>query len=341
MSKLPKNYKKSTPWRYATGRIRALEMGLMGREGQDRMFMAPDEDALSHVLVEYGYQQGEIEPALEAEKVRLDRILSEVAPDERYRELLLSFTDGQNLKTLLKEKLAAEHPRTFAELSYLMLKPAQVDPEHLSRAVQEDDFRRLPEWIPVLAREAEAAYTASYDAARIDLTIDKGLHQRALEQVSELKNAWLTEWLILRRDLINLETLLRSRLRNLGAKLFADSLLPAGELSHSWLKKALDMGSGELKWHLIRSSYRSLAGFVEEYGNPGVSSAYSSAGDELLMQHIHEGGKSLNGPEITLAYLFGREMEMKNIRIALSALRNRLPEARVKTLRRSSYPDWR
>ncbi|HHV41404.1 MAG TPA: V-type ATPase subunit [Clostridiaceae bacterium] len=341
MAKLATNYKKSEPWRYATGRIRALENSLLGQEGLDRVFMATDEDAISHVLVEYGYQSGEIEAALKVEKINLDRLFQAIAPDHRYRELLLSFTDGHNLKTLLKERLAADQPRSFIELKYLMLTPSLVEPERLNQALLDDDFFALPAWIPQLAAEAEAAYNTSYDAARIDLTVDRGLHSLAADQALELNNAWLVEWLEIKRDLINLETLLRSRLRNIGPQLFLDSLLPAGKLSHDWLEKARIMETGELVRKVSRGYYSDLAKFVDTYGDFAVSSEYGSAGDKILMRHIHEGGKSLNGPEVTLAYILGREMEMKNIRIALSVLRNALPVTRAKALRRTSYPDWR
>ncbi len=341
MFTLPKNYKKSVSWSYATGRIRSLEAGLMGKEGQDRLFLAPDEDSLSHIMTEYGYNAGDIELALVAEKERLHRLFGEIAADQRYLEIILSFTDGQNLKTLLKEKLVAEQPRSFSDISYLMLQPSLVEPSALNSALQEDDFRGLPNWISELADKAEAAYSIGYDAARIDLAIDRGLHQRAKNLVRQVTNPWFEEWLAIKRDLINLETLFRTRLRKLGDKLFNDSLLPEGRLSLDWLKSAQKLNAAELERELSKGYYRDLAGFAKTYGGPGISSEYSRVGDDILMQHIYKGGQSLNGPEVTLAYIFGREMEMKNIRIALSALRNRLPDERVKLLRRKSYPAWR
>lgn len=341
MFTLPKNYKQSVSWPYATGRIRSLETGLMGNEGQERLFMVSDEEAMSHIMTEYGYNSCDIELALDAEKERLYNLLEDIAPDRSYLELILSFTDGQNLKTLLKEKLAAEQPRSFAGMSYLMLQPSLIEPSRLYSALQEDDFHDLPEWISELADKAEAAYAVGYDAARIDLAIDRGLHERAKQLVKQFANAWFDEWLALKRDLTNLETLFRTRLRNLGLKLFEDSLLPEGKLSHDWLKTARGLTATEIVKMLDKGFYRELAGFAKTYGEPGTSSDYGRAGDDILMRHIYKGGRSLNGPEVTLAYVFGREMEMKNIRIALSALRNRLPAERVALLRRNSYPAWR
>ena len=338
---LPKNYKKSVSWSYATGRIRSLETGLMGKEGQDRLFAAPSEEAISYLLPEYGYNAGDIELSLDAEKEKLYELFDKIAADKRYPELILSFTDGQNLKTLLKEKLAAEQPRSFADMSYLMLRPSLIEPSLINDALQEDDFHDLPEWISELADKAAAAYSVGYDAARIDLAIDRGLHERAKRLVKQLSNPWFEEWLAMRRDLINLETLFRTRLRKFGAQLFEDSLLPEGKLSHDWLKSARELDAAEIEKQLNNSFYHELSRFAKTYGESGTSSDYSSVGDAILMRHIYEGGQSLNGPEVTLAYIFGREMEMKNIRIALSALRNHLPSERVALLRRGSYPEWR
>lgn len=338
---LPKNYKKSVSWPYATGRIRSLETGLMGKEGQDRLFAASNEDSLSYIMSEYDYNPGDIELSLDTEKEKLYKLFDKIAADKRYPELILSFTDGQNLKTLLKEKLAAERPRSFADMSYLMLQPSLIEPSRLNDALQENNFHGLPCWISELADEAAAAYSVGYDAARIDLVIDRGLHERAKRLVKQLSNPWFEEWLAMRRDLINLETLFRTRLRKLGVKLFEDSLLPEGKLSHDWLKSARELDAAEIEKQLNKSFYHELSRFAKTYGETGTSSGYSRAGDDILMRHIYKGGKSLNGPEVTLAYIFGREMEMKNIRIALSALRNRLPSERVALLRRGSYPEWR
>lgn len=341
MSGLAKEYKKSVSWRYATGRIRSLEVGLMGLEGQNRLFQAQDENSMSIVMAEYGYQQSSVEKALQAEQKRLDLLLEQVAPDDRYRDIILSFTDGQNLKTLLKEKLAAKKPREYEEIAYLMQTPSALEPARLNKAVEEEDFYGLPAWIKEMITEAEAAYNTAYDAARIDLSVDFYLHQRAAAIADEIGNSWFSTWLALKRDLINLETVLRSKLRKLGDKIFEDSLLPAGKLSHELLFLLKKMTAAELELALKKSFYHELAGFARSYGEAGKASEYSSAGDLILIRHIYAGGKSLNGPEVTLAYIFGRQMEMKNIRIALSALLNRLPAARVQNLRRQSYPQWR
>ena len=129
----------------------------MGKEGQDRLFAAPSEEAISYLLPEYVYNAGDIELSLDAEKEKLYELFDKIAADKRYPELILSFTDGQNLKTLLKEKLAAEQPRSFADMSYLMLRPSLIEPSLINDALQEDDYNDFPEWISELADKAEAS----------------------------------------------------------------------------------------------------------------------------------------------------------------------------------------
>ena len=63
--------------------------------------------------------------------------------------------------------------------------------------------------------------------------------------------------------------------------------------------------------------------------------------DNRVIEYISQAKLLWRGPEIPLAYLIARLMEIKNIRIVLTCLRNGLPASQARDMNRDSYLTWR
>jgi vacuolar-type H+-ATPase subunit C/Vma6 len=327
-------------------------------------------------MQESGYESGEPEDALTKEVQAVYVLACEVMPESRYVETLLLFHDAHNLKTILKHfavgwvrteniagqpdlaetenrpgsfvnvSAAGELPRSdsyldMKQIEMLMLKPSLTGPETLFAAIRDRQPENIPGWLYCLAMNAVERYCQTYDISSIDRVIDRASYQKAAEEAEVLGNRWFIDYFKLRRDLINLESLLRCRALGVGHTYFMQCLLPGGNLDENMWTKFYDTDSGQWIIELERTSLSDFSGIAKQYGQPGSATRFGRLADQKILEHLRKALRVLNGPEIPLAYLLARELEIKNIRFALTCLRNNIPSARAKDMARESYLNWR
>jgi len=59
--------------------------------------------------------------------------------------------------------------------------------------------------------------------------------------------------------------------------------------------------------------------------------------DDAISEIVKEAGKVALGPEPVFGYVFGREIETKNLRIIFSGKQSSVPESRIRERLRESY----
>jgi len=147
--------------------------------------------------------------------------------------------------------------------------------------------------------------------------------------------------LTLRIDLINLDILLRARFQHSGESFLEQALLPGGTIDRAELVHLYRDSHESVRTFYARTPYAELAGQSDNYGQKGSAARFSLLADKQIMALIRQVRYTVSGPEVPLAYLFAREMEIKNIRIILTGLRNGRPSNQTRELARDSYLAWR
>lgn len=354
-------------YRYAAGRIRSLELKLMNNSQINRLFEARTITEIQRLMQECGYEAGEPEAALSMETEAVYELILEIMPDGGYAEALLLFHDTQNLKAILKhlsvnwikgENPSGQHDEEasvnqavkspasvrhldFRQVERLMLSPSLVEPEELFKAVRDQKPENIPEWMYDLAMEAAERYRQTYDISVIDLIIDRTAYERATCIAKELGNRWFIDYFILKRDLINLESLLRCKALGIGRAYFEQCLLPDGQIDKNTWLRYFDANYDAWAVELKKTALSDFLEIASQYGQPGSATRFGQLADQKIMEHLRKALHVLSGPEIPLAYLLARELEIKNIRIALTCLRNNIPSARARDMARESYLNWR
>lgn len=360
----------SNQYGYATGRIRALEAQLMDISRLNRLIEARSPEDIARVLQDSGYLAADTPEVLERETAELYKLAGEIMVNQEFVEALLVFNDCHNLKAIEKYLAAwwprlAENPEdeyeidplakkdsradfaapalpesngtaSFSAVASLMVRPSRVDPERLFQAIRDRAPELVPAWLYQGAIEASQAVRSRYDIAEIDQVLDRLAYAEALQRAKALGNPFFLDYLFLRTDLTNLGSLLRSRLLKADQRVFSQSLLPAGRLSHETL---LDFFPAESEWiaeKLTNGPYQDLAPFFTSPGQRGMLAAFGKACDHLILDHLKKAQYILRGPEVPLAYLLARLLEIKNVRIAQTLLRNKLPSAQIRELARDS-----
>jgi vacuolar-type H+-ATPase subunit C/Vma6 len=350
---------KSDVYGYATGLIRAMEAKLIDRSDLAKIFETRQLDDVLRIMQDSGYEAGDGEQALNREYHYIYELLSRIMPDKGFCDALLLFNDCHNLKVVLKylsawwtkpeadEGKNADIPESDAGLAFQGLErmirlPSLIEPSRLFRAVRDRQPDLIPKWLYDLALKASERYLQTYDIGRMDMLIDKSAWSQAFIIAKALSNSFFTGYLQLKSDFINLEILLRCRSLGTGSKYLEQALLQESSIPTRQLLAAYEMDPDEfslwLKQHpmMIKASAEMIAELAEGYSKTGVAARYNKLADEKIIEWLDQAGLILRGPEIPLSYILKREMEIKNLRIALTCLRNGIPPAQARELARGN-----
>ena len=349
---------------YASGRIRALEIQMLDSGKLSRLQESHSTEDVSRILAECGYPAAtDPETRLGLEMVAVYRLMQSLFPEPAYMETLLFFHDFHNLKVILKSLTPAWPRRQSAEdtaftgelpepagpyslvgpatLDPMFRQPSLVDPHLLYTAVRDRQPGLVPAWIYEAAVQAAHRYQQSYDVSQIDLYLDRGAFAAASGKAGELGNDFLSQYLCLQADLTNLGLLLRTRFLHSGRTYLELALFPGGSVAADRLLELYPAEPELIRAAYAGTKYAGLADLADTYGQPGTAGRFGLLADNLVIQHIRKARMIWRGPEVLLAYLIGREMEIKNIRIVLTCLRNQLPDGLARDLLRDSYLTWR
>jgi len=354
-------------YNYASGRIRALEVQLMDAGQTNRLYEARTVEDIGRVMADCGYPSAaDPETALTREMVSVYQLMQNLFPDQDFVDALIQFHDFHNLKVILKSLIPAWPRQTAAAvqpippagaqeadlpessslasaaaLESLFLKPALVDSNLLFQAVRDRRRDLVPAWIYDEAVQVSRRYLATYDVSEIDMGLDQAASRKAVEYAQRLQFPFFTQYLARRFDLINLGLLLRTRFLHSGTTTLRQQLLTGGTLPAGQIADLYDAPASQILAFLQDKPYAVLSQLVESFGAPGTAARFGLLADNLLIDLIRSARWALRGPDVLLAYLIAREMEIKNIRIALTCLRNGLPAAQARELARDSYLNWR
>ena len=344
---------------YISGRIMALELNLLDSSRYARLFDAGSQEDIGRVLAESGYPDAaDPETSLYLEQGALYGLLRELMPDRQFIDILLMFHDFHNIKVGLKylspwwlkpdeetqdredmpELAAGQEARakpSLQAISNLLLQPALINPPDLFQAMAE----RQRAFSAALS--AVRSYQSSYDVADIDLVLDRLAFSRALAAAQDLDNEFFCQYLQKRVDLANLGILLRVRHLQSGSLLLRKSLLPGGLADPEAIVSLYGADGESVHRFISAAGFPALAEYAQTYGRREIVTRFGQEVDNILMRHIGKARLILSGPEIPLAYLFAREMEIRNVRIILACLRNGLPSNRARAMMRDNYLAWR
>ena len=357
---------------YISGFVRALELKLLDRARMNRLFEARQMEDIDRVLSESGYPPGDDpEERLYAEQVAILDWFNRQMPDPAFAETLIVFNDAHNLKLVLKKLLtiwiagsqddktaktpSADHepdaslpdfmgidglPPIGSAVKQAML-PASMDPAILYRQIAQHQPEGVPVWLYRAAIEAVRRYLIRYELNEIDLYLDQVAWREAHERAQTTGNAFFCRFLQMKTDLINLDVLIRGRRLRMGLDLFKKAVLPGGSISGEKLVAVFDQDEESVLAVYRQTPYAELARLVRADTKQEDRERMGVLADNFLMEQLRTARLLTNGPEIPLAFVLARQLEIKNIRIVLTCLRNKLPSSRARELVRGSYLPWR
>lgn len=353
---------------YISGRIRVLEMQLLDSSRLNRLLEARSQDETLRVLAECGYPQApDPETSLSRELEAVYDLLRTHMPEPEFVEALMVFHDIHHVKVVLKhlgtpvkdldesesatgqpasemnqevESLAQALTRPGG-LDLYLLRPSLVPIDLLVRSITEHKPDLIPDWLDQAAGKALQRYKKTYDFGETDLVLDQAAWAEVLRRAAALACPFFNRYLEIRIDCINLDLLLRTRFLHSGADFLDKALIAGGSVDRERILPLYQADNEAIRAVYGQTRYAELAGLSTIYGKSGSAARFSLLADNLVMSLVREAARVVSGPEVALAYLIARDMEIKNIRVILTSRRNGLSQTQAREMTRINYLAWR
>ncbi len=320
---------------YASSRIRAMEVRLVGRE---RLAALADTgtygDAVAFLETLVSAPVRSEDGAVDTERTlqayfkgELDTVL-DVLPDRSLAALVQYPYDCHNIKSYLKARargVASED---------LMLDTGSVPVERLLSAFATEDFSALPPAMAAAIDEAKRAFAKTGDPREIDFLLDVACFSDMQAAVAGLPFA--ERVLATRADLINLVSAFRLLClgnSSIAPLLFEKVALGVGTLSAAEMRAEIEKGEEALLAYISRTPYDTVFDKVKAER----LSAVEKRADDYLMRVVQTAKSVPFGAEVAVAYLLALDASVRNLRILLAAKMSGTSVGALKERLRESY----
>jgi V/A-type H+-transporting ATPase subunit C len=317
---------------YATGRVRALEMRLLGKQRLERMAEAKDIDEALRLLsdTEYSMHFDEIEDigyrgCLRNEERRILELVDALTLDPDVSDILRLKYDFHNLKVALREQFLGR------DLSHLYMDFARYEAGMIREALKAENVERLPESLVEAARDAIDIYSRSQDPAEVDLAVDKAMFELFLERAKASGALYIEAIVRTLIDLADIRTFMRARYLEMESRVLPDMLIPGGAVRLSDFTETFTLPLDEVVQRFEFSPYRQII----EVGGTGLDRQDSFAPlereiDNYLISFLRLARYFTFGLEVVLAYALLKENEVKMLRLTLAAKERSMPAEAIK-----------
>jgi len=311
---------KSNDYIFATAFIRSKEKYLLTREKVDRMLDAKTPDDALKVLYELNYGDGLDEvPAAEFEKLltlelekAYDTVMS-LAPEKEYFKHFLYPNDYHNVKVLLKAEFSG------APMDEIMIGAGTVPVPELVELVQSRKYYSMREEMAKGIQEAVDVYGTTQDPQVIDLILDKACYRDINIEVSKLKNKFISGYIALKIDTINLKSFIRAKEMNKSWDFFSKIFIEGGKVPEGLFINGFDEAPEQFADRLLAYDMQVLlqesAAMLKETGR---FTALEKLCDNVLMGYVKESKYIAFGVEPLVGYIAAKESEAMTVRIIMA-----------------------
>jgi V/A-type H+-transporting ATPase subunit C len=314
---------------YAVARLRAMSGRLLEEALLQRILESEDLDSALKVLGETVYSSwlmelkgnGEFDRAIEAELLHVYGEVQKFVPDPALVHLCRLPYDFHNVKVLLKSALLVREggERRFDLLTSL----GNIPSDDLIMAMESEDFRLLPFGLHLLVPHCFSVWEQTKDILEVEKLLDEGLFAAMRKTASATGIEAASLWVRGKIDAENVRNLLRMKRMDMETGAVAGFLHDGGLISR---EKLLSLFSEPVEsWSKILSFADVSKAFshVQEINNlNSLVVEMEKVLDEYVADIVERAKYLAFGPENVISYLWKKEMEAKNLRIALVSVSN-------------------
>ena len=309
---------------YAVARIRAMEHRLLDAAAFARLLEVEDSASVLKILGETSYApmltslsgDGAFDKILEAALHETYEEMASFVPDKELIDLLRLPYDFSNAKVMLKSLFSVRSggKKRWDLLSSLASYPV----DKLITDIEGEEYRLLPFGLSTLYPKCIALWEQSRDALETERLLDIQMFAEMRRIAEGLAVAEVTEWVRARIDGENLRTLLRLKRFGFDAARAAAFMHDGGKIDKTILS-AMIAEPFETWGRIVDfSDYSKL--LVESGASAGFSEIimdFEKKYDDFCLDLAAASKYSPDSPCNVIAYLWSKELEVKNIRMIL------------------------
>ena len=306
---------------YAVARCRTMELRLLDSQAFSRLLDAGDTASFLKILGETSYGKYIANNSLDFDAL-LEQVLQdtyeEIAsfiPDERLTAILKLPYDFHNLKVVLKSLYFSQKSdkKRWSLVTYL----GTVPPEAFIAAFETEHFSDLPPFFARLCVEiTPMLQLQKNDMLSLEQFLDRKMYEESLSLASQLQCPEIVSWIKLKIDLENLRSLLRLKRFDVTVSeaipfLYDFGNVPVAELANL-LKEDILLWENYLENYGIGKIFQKVK-LLGNFSKDIVT--LECAIDIFLLEAIRQSRYSSDSPANILAFLWGKELEVKNLRV--------------------------
>ncbi len=321
----------SKEYLFLSAYIRARESSLLTGARLEQLAEASGFDEAARLLTDCGYPDltgaadAQLEDAFSERRLDFFREMEKLCPEKQLVEAFRLKFDYHNAKVLVKAEGAS------ADGARLLSRCGRVDPEKLTAAFYEDDWRDVPPAFAAAVREARTTLSRTSDPQLADMGLDKAYFAELLAMAGTLSTDFYTGYVRLSIDLANLRSAVRCLRGHMDEGVLRAAVIPGGNAAPERVLRVYAEGVTAVFDDRAAAS-------CAELGQQAVEGAplapFERACDNALTEYLTGAKRVSFGPEAVIAYLASLEGEITAARMVLLGKRGGLtPEALRERLR--------
>jgi V/A-type H+-transporting ATPase subunit C len=319
-----------------------MERLLLDASQFQRMMEADGPDEALKVLSETNYARGMAEgdwrfdSALEAELCATFDEFTGFVPDRELIDVFRVPYDFHNVKVLMKGGFKA---RSGGKRRYdLLTRLGSVPVDDLASKMESEEYGWLPYGLSQTIPACMAAWDQNKDAVEVERMLDRCMFASILSIAGRVNEPGVLKWARAKVDSENLRNLLRMKRFGFDASSAAAFLHEGGAIAPSALAPLVSEQFDGWRRVLGYSEAGLAISSVQDEGDfEKLMVALERALDDYCSSVVAKARYSSDSPENVLAYLWGKEMEVKNIRTILVSKGTRADIGEVRGMMRRGY----
>lgn len=321
---------------HSIARIKAMENRLLSKAKLDSLIDAKDfSDSIKMIQdTQYGEYitsvsyEGGLKSALED----FYQFMYKLIPVHEVIDVFAVRYDGHNIKSILKGKLSG------LDTSNILVNVGTIPTNSLKHMILEEDYENIPQTLVKTVQRAVSTFKVSGDPQDIDLIVDKGIFEYAIEIAKGSKDDYLLEYVKFNIDITNLKTFIRIRAQEKSIEFLDKVFIEGGSLEYnqfaSYINESLERFADKLSY---TDFYKWSDQGIGEYIGNGDLGSVDRYGDNYIIEHIKK-SKFINlGTEPIIAYIYARENEIRALRIILTGKKSNVHPEKIRERMRDVY----
>ncbi|XJS11116.1 V-type ATPase subunit [Aerococcaceae bacterium WGS1372] len=321
--------------------VRVQENHLLDQSQYDRMLRAQSYEEAVRVLLDTNYRDGvqeaietkDYEPMLRKELIDTYQWILDQSPSDLINELMTLRYAYHNIKVLYKEKLTGkDFDSTLIDIGVFPIY------EFRKEVSQDEESVNLPKYYKQNIRNLNIEFAEAPRLSDIDIFVDRAYIHHLKRLSEEIDDEAVTQYINRIIDNTNVSIFFRAISSNLGKNHIQATITDEGSISQEFFVQLVDQGlEAAIEAFKDMADYGAIMDDAIGQDNQLSLRRLEKALDNATETYLEQAHFSVFGPIPVLAFISAKEIEIKNIRLALTGQLNRIDPEIVRDRMRLDY----